>query len=61
MSKNAPSKRKRRRSSRAQELAGLKATSDALLLRRIRELMALPIHKRTHFLRVRWPNGGSSL
>jgi hypothetical protein len=27
----------------------------------IRRLLALPMHKRTHFLRVRLPGGGSAL
>ncbi len=30
-------------------------------LRRIRLLLANPMHKRTHFRRVRLPNGGSAL
>ena len=54
-------KKPARRSSRAQALEALRRGSDELLRRRIRELLALPIHKRTNFLRVRWPSGGSSL
>ncbi len=34
---------------------------DAELLRMIRRLLALPMEKRTHFLRVRLPGGGSCL
>lgn len=55
------SSRKRKPKSRAEELAGLKLASELMLRRRIRELLALPMAKRTHFLRVRLPNGGSAL
>lgn len=53
--------RKRGPTNRAEELAGLKIASELLLRKRIRELFALPMEKRTHFLRVRMSNGGSSL
>ncbi len=53
--------RKPRRSARQKELDGLRAVADEELLDQIRRLLALPPHKRTHFLRVRLPNGGSSL
>jgi len=35
--------------------------SERLELDQIRRLLALPMNKRTHFLRVRLPGGGSSL
>ncbi len=31
------------------------------LIDMIRARLALPMHKRTHFLRIRLPNGGSTL
>jgi len=34
---------------------------DRMRLDQIRALLALPMNKRTHFLRVRLPNGGSCL
>lgn len=39
----------------------LRAESDRALIQQIRRLLALPPSKRTHFLRVRLPNGGSAL
>ncbi|MBV8207457.1 MAG: hypothetical protein JO041_11745 [Acidobacteria bacterium] len=35
--------------------------SERAELEQIRRLLALPMHKRTHFLRVRLPGGGSAL
>jgi hypothetical protein len=55
------SKPKPPRSSRAARLEALKQQDDYLLRQRIRELLALPMHERTRFLRVRLPNGGSAL
>jgi hypothetical protein len=37
------------------------AGQDAELLHMIRKLLAKPMEKRMHFLRVRLPNGGSCL
>jgi hypothetical protein len=41
--------------------SALRAESNRALLEQIRRLLALPPSKRTHFLRVRLPNGGSAL
>jgi hypothetical protein len=43
------------------KLAALKRESERALVEQIRRLQALPMNKRTHFLRVRHPGGGSHL
>ena len=39
----------------------LKKESERALVEQIRRLLALPMNKRTHFLRERHPGGGSHL
>ena len=46
---------------RVQSLKALKKENDRAELEQIRRLLALPMNKRTHFLRVRLPGGGSAL
>jgi hypothetical protein len=47
--------------SRRATLAALRKESERDLIDQIRRLLALPMHKRVHFLRVRVPGGGSTL
>jgi hypothetical protein len=49
--------------SRRRQLAALKHESEREMIELIRRRLALPVDKRTHFLRVRLPlpNGGSCL
>jgi hypothetical protein len=53
--------KKPRKPARAEVLAALKADSEAQMLDLIRRRLALPIEKRTNFLRKRLPGGGSCL
>lgn len=57
MKKKAAPKKKSRKAT----LAAVKEESKQAELEQIRRLLALPMNKRTHFLRVRLPNGGSAL
>jgi hypothetical protein len=41
--------------------AALKLETERALVEQIRRLLALPMNKRTNFLRVRRPGGGSHL
>jgi hypothetical protein len=52
---------KRRNSSKKSQEAALKRESERALVDQIRRLLTLPMNKRTHFLRVRRPGGGSHL
>ncbi len=49
------------RKSRRARLQALKKENERALRAQIRRLLSLPMNKRTHFLRVRLPFGGSSL
>ncbi len=51
----------RKKISRKEALEALKKESDRAEREQIRLLLSLPMNRRTHFLRVRLPNGGSSL
>jgi len=53
--------KKKKPNSRKAGLAALKKESDRAERQQIRLLMTLPMNRRTHFLRVRLPNGGSAL
>jgi hypothetical protein len=65
--KKAKTKRAPSASLSLRERAGVRAPSalakesDRALVDQIRRLLALPMNKRTHFLRVRHPGGGSHL
>ena len=51
----------RSRRSRSVRLRMLRKANDRALKEQIRRLLLLPMNKRTHFLRVRLPFGGSCL
>ena len=63
MSSNEPSKNKKPRKPTKRELAleAMRQASEQELTEMIRRQLALPMNKRTNFLRVRLPNGGSCL
>jgi hypothetical protein len=54
-------KKKAAKKSKLTPEEALKAESERALVDQIRRLLALPMNKRTHFLRVRRPGGGSHL
>jgi hypothetical protein len=51
----------KRQSARRTKLEALKKETDRAEREQIRRLLALPMNKRTQFLRVRLPDGGSAL
>jgi hypothetical protein len=51
----------KRKNARKAELRALKKESERALRDQIRRLLELPMNRRTHFLRVRLPGGGTSL
>jgi hypothetical protein len=53
--------RKAGRASRAKARAARRRESERALREQIRRLLARPMSERTHFLRVRLPEGGSTL
>jgi len=53
--------RKKKKKLRAKSLQALKKESEQEAMQQIRRLLALPMNKRTHFLRIRLPSGGSAL
>jgi hypothetical protein len=52
---------KKKTSTRKAQEAALKNESERALIEQIRRLLTMPMNKRTHFLRVRHPGGGSHL
>ena len=63
MSYNKLLKNKKQPKPTKRELAleAMRQVSEQELTEMIRRQLALPMHERTHFLRVRLPNGGSCL
>jgi len=63
MSSTIPSKSSKTRKPTKRELALeiMRQNSEQELIGMIRRKLALPMNKRTNFLRVRLPNGGSCL
>lgn len=63
MSLSKPSKKKsaRKPTKREVTLELMRQVYQQDLIDMIRANLALPMHKRTHFLRMRLPNGGSTL
>ena len=49
----------KKKPSRNDRLKALKKEHERAIIAQIRALLALPMHKRTHFLRKRLPGGGS--
>jgi hypothetical protein len=52
---------KKKQTKKAAQEAALKRESERALIDQIRRLQAQPMNKRTHFLRVRHPAGGTHL
>jgi len=55
------SKKPRKPTKRQLELEAMRQVSEQDLTDMIRRQLALPMNQRTHFLRLRLPNGGSCL
>ena len=51
----------KRKKDRKKQLKDLRKESDRNLIKQIRRQLALPMNRRTHFLRKRLPGGGSCL
>lgn len=51
----------KRKRSKSVTLRALEKENERGVREQIRRLLSLPMNKRTHFLRVRLPGGGSSL
>jgi hypothetical protein len=51
----------RKRKDRRARLRALRKENQLSVRDQIRRLLALPMNKRTHFLRLRLPSGGSTL
>lgn len=61
LSKLSNNKPVRKLTKREKELEIMRTVGEQDLIDMIRARLALPLHKRTHFLRMRLPNGGSTL
>ena len=51
----------KKKTKREKSLDALKKENERAVVDQIRRLLALPMNKRTNFLRVRHPHGGSHL
>jgi hypothetical protein len=51
----------KRKKDRKKQLQDLRKESNRQLTEQIRRRLAMPMNRRTHFLRKRLPNGGSCL
>jgi hypothetical protein len=51
----------KRKKDRKKQLTELRKESKHILIEQIRRQLALPMNRRTHFLRKRLPGGGSCL
>jgi hypothetical protein len=53
--------KKGNKAKRSERLNALRKESELAIRQQIRHLLSMPMNKRTHFLRVRLPLGGSAL
>jgi hypothetical protein len=51
----------KRKKDKREQLKALKKENERILIEQIRRRLALPMNRRTHFLRKRLPGGGSCL